>query len=353
MSAPDPASIEPAPAARPFRVLAVEADPIIAELYVDAIRSRIREARVEAVGLDDPGAAEAIVAADVAVCSAGPRPETALDTLNRVLLLRPDLPVIVLLPACVAADGLNQAVEQGAADVLLRTHGYLDQLPVTVRRVVMHSRGVGFADTRHRGLRTALAGIRHENQTLQQLIDRLESMALTDPLTGLLNRRALDAALTRIFAASKRYGHELSCLVIDADGFKAVNDSLGHARGDDLLRLIASGIAAEFRHSDIAARPGGDEFVVLLPHTGPRDAAAVAQRLRARFAREAAELCGSALRRPSLTVGVASRIGSGVTTPEALLAAADQALYAGKRSGRDCVIIASSAAEPPVAARAA
>lgn len=352
MSAPDPATIEPAPATRPFRVLVVEADPIIAELYVDAVRTRVREARIDAIGLDDAGAAEALLAADVAVCSAGARPESALDTLNRVLLLRPELPVIVLLPGCAAGNGLQQAIEQGAADVLLRTHGYLDQLPVTVRRVVMHARGVGFADARHRGLRTALAGIREENQTLQQLIDRLESMALTDSLTGLLNRRALDAALTRVFAASKRYGHELSCLVIDADGFKAVNDELGHARGDELIKLIASGIVAEFRQSDIAARPGGDEFVVLLPHTGPREAAAVAQRLRARFAREAASLCGDCRHGPTLTVGVSSRIGSGVTTAETLLAAADQALYAGKRGGRDCVITAS-ATESPLAARAA
>jgi diguanylate cyclase (GGDEF)-like protein len=335
-----------------MKVAVFEADPVIAGFYSETLRTNVREAEVSVVNFEDPRLAEVLTSADVCICSTGPGPDTGFDTLVRLLLIRPDLPVVILLPAC-AASSLEAALQAGAADVLIRTNGYLDQLPVTVRKVVLHVRGIGYADARHRALHNALAGIQAENRTLQALIERLESLAMTDPLTGLLNRRALDASLVRSFARSHRYGHELSCLVLDVDRFKGVNDTLGHARGDELLKLLASVIIAECRQSDVAARSGGDEFVVLLPHTGPAEAASVAQRLRRRFDREAMAICQAAgfSGDIGLSIGVASRAALAAATPAELLAAADAALYDVKRSGRDAVKVAMARSNQPVLRR--
>ncbi len=328
-----------------LRVIVIEDDPVVTSLTVDAIRSGYRGGDVAAVDLEDTALAGRLAVADVCVCSGDSREGEVFATLIRVLRLRPDMPVVVLLPACDAAGGkAAQAIDLGAADVLLRGPGGLAQLPVTIRRIAMHSTGMGYAGRRHHQLRAALAEIEADNNELRSLVARLESLAATDSLTGLLNRRALDAALIRAFAASKRYGHELSCLALDVDGFKGVNDALGHARGDSLLRVLAASIIAECRQSDIAGRLGGDEFVVLLPHTGPTEAAAVAQRLRGRFDREAAALgaeigAGGRATNLGLSIGVAARFAHGLDSPDAVLDAADGALYQAKRAGRGTVRI--------------
>ncbi len=336
----------PSPKTRALRVAVIEQDPIIADLYVDAIRTGIRPVHAAACWFDDAGTnadtAIDLATADVYLCSAGSKPESQFDSLTRLLLMRPEAAVIVLLPPC-AGHQLERAVACGAADVLLRTHGYLDQIPATIRRVALHALGIGYADARYRRLRDSLEAIRAENRTLAGLIDRLESLAMTDPLTGLLNRRAFDRALGRAFAASHRHGHPLACLAVDADGFKRINDLLGHAAGDELLRLIAQTIIAECRESDIAARLGGDEFCVLLPYSTAEAAGAVAERLLSRFRRDAARWCdahGCDLR-PSLTIGVSCRASEN-TTPSRLVEAADAALYDGKRSGRGRVVVGSS-----------
>ena len=223
-----------------LRIALIERDAAIAGLYVDTLKTHIRTSDVSVLGFDDPRLGDALVAAEVCVCSAGTNPDGKFDDLVRLLLMSPELPVVMLLPACAANGGaLERAVELGAADVLLRTAGYLDQLPATVRRVALQARGVGYADTRARELRRVVATVGEENSRLQALIERLDSLAATDPLTGLMNRRALERALGRAFALSMRYGHELSCLAIDADGFKRVNDALGHAMGDELLRPVS------------------------------------------------------------------------------------------------------------------
>lgn len=336
---------------RPLKVVVIDDDPAVAPLTVDAIRTGVRGVEVALTELEAGTFAELIARADVCVCSGGVRPLDAFDTLGRLLLMRPELPVVVLLRAFEAVEGVGgglgggaegrveEAIRLGAADVVLRGPGGLTQLPIAIRRIVMHRAGAGYAGQRSRRLHAALADIEADNRKLRSLVARLESLAATDPLTGLLNRRALDAALVRAFAASKRYGHELSCLALDVDGFKGVNDALGHARGDELLRLLASAIVAECRLSDVAGRLGGDEFVVLLPHTGPAEAAAVAQRLRRRFGREAGALAAGTEHGPrvGLSIGVSSRMAHGLDTPGAVLEAADSALYEAKRAGRDTV----------------
>ena len=187
---------------------------------------------------------------------------------------------------------------------------------------------------------------RARNQIRRKIYqDRLRSdlgsaleMALIDPLTGLYNQRYLRRHLTGL--VESRQGRQMSVLMVDVDYFKKVNDRFGHATGDKALRLIADTLRANTRVFDSLARYGGEEFVVVMPGAGQDDASQAAERLRS--AVEAAEFICPSGQRVSLTVsvGVGCATGSPVT-PEALLHAADIALYAAKAAGRNRVELAA------------
>ena len=174
--------------------------------------------------------------------------------------------------------------------------------------------------------------------------DRLRSdlgtaleMALTDPLTGLYNQRYLRRHLSGLVESGQ--GRQLSVLMVDVDHFKSVNDRFGHPSGDRALRLIADSLRVNTRVFDSVARYGGEEFVVVMPGTGPEEAAAAAERLRS--AVEAVEFLTLDNVRALLTVsiGIACSPNAAVS-PEALLQAADAALYEAKRNGRNRVEMA-------------
>jgi diguanylate cyclase (GGDEF)-like protein len=143
---------------------------------------------------------------------------------------------------------------------------------------------------------------------------RLEHEALVDPLTGLMNRRALERDLRRERARATRYGRRFSLMVIDLDGLKKVNDTDGHLAGDLYLRALATAMAGVLRSGDEAYRVGGDEFVVLLPETAEARAQVVAERVQESGA-------------PPFSWGAAT-FGPDGDDPDALLALADQRLYA-------------------------
>ena len=171
------------------------------------------------------------------------------------------------------------------------------------------------------------------------LAERMRLLAARDPLTGVLNRRGFEEEAARVIANAVRHHQPLSLALADIDRFKAVNDSYGHALGDMVLRRFADDLTEAVRLGDLFARIGGEEFVLLLVNTPGSVAVTVIDRLR----REAATqtLCTE----PPLTVttsfGVAE-LGPGVTTLEALLARADEALYRSKVAGRDRVTFASA-----------
>src|SRR6185436_6180964 len=108
----------------------------------------------------------------------------------------------------------------------------------------------------------------------------LEQMAATDPLTGLYNRRHFARVLEQLFAEAQRYDKDLACVMIDLDGYKQLNDTYGHQIGDQLLTMAGKVITANMRRMDIAARYGGDEFVLLLPQAGVEEANNAATRIR-------------------------------------------------------------------------
>ncbi|NBD11215.1 MULTISPECIES: diguanylate cyclase [Corallococcus] len=171
---------------------------------------------------------------------------------------------------------------------------------------------------------------------------KLQVLAQTDALTGLANFRALSVRLEDEFKRAQRYGYSLSVVVIDLDHLKAINDGMGHDTGNRAILALATLMQGNLRESDFAARFGGDEFVVLLPHQTSLEAAVFAERLRT-------ELRGVNVQRGdgrpapfglSISVGVADHTADMPReSTEALLKAADAALYEAKREGRDRVVV--------------
>jgi diguanylate cyclase (GGDEF)-like protein/PAS domain S-box-containing protein len=158
----------------------------------------------------------------------------------------------------------------------------------------------------------------------RSLEDQLRHLADHDALTGLLNRRGIDRALSQHVARGRRYGAEGALLVLDLDGFKAVNDSLGHAAGDELIVTCALALRNRLRETDVLARLGGDEFAVLLPAEGEAEALIVAEKIVA-LIREVG----------GVTVSVGVTPFGDEPTPTSALDRADMAMYAAKQAGRD------------------
>jgi two-component system, cell cycle response regulator len=202
---------------------------------------------------------------------------------------------------------------------------------------------VEFADT---VIKAAVSSIQRAKLIETTIADnrRLEQLAATDPLTEVLNRRALAERLSGEMERVRRYETTVSVLLIDLDFFKRVNDTHGHLVGDDVLTEVAELLQRAVRAVDVVARYGGEEFVIVLPETGPVGAAAFAERIRelveaqtfAENSRSGAAGVDGGLRITS-SIGVASYPSPGVQTVEDLLAKADQALYRAKAEGRNLV----------------
>jgi len=168
---------------------------------------------------------------------------------------------------------------------------------------------------------------------------QLASMVLTDPLTGCLNRRGFDQALTREISRATRAGTEFSLLAVDLDHFKDVNDTYGHLAGDDVLRAVGALLVKSGRAGDVVARVGGEEFAILLADTGLPGAQLFATRL-CDLIRTHGFVIGNNDDRVAITTSIGVAVGAPRGVPdfaELLWARADDALYAAKRNGRDCV----------------
>lgn len=166
--------------------------------------------------------------------------------------------------------------------------------------------------------------------------ERLAEQIGSDPLTGCLNRRSLEARLGVEWRMAKRRGSNVAVLALDLDHFKQINDTRGHPVGDIVLQQLASIMRATARDTDGVARVGGDEFVILLPDTGWQGALAFAERLRRRVDDSAFGPQASPLA-ITISVGVALARGTDPISPEVLLEEADRALYKAKTAGRNRV----------------
>jgi len=195
---------------------------------------------------------------------------------------------------------------------------------------------IEFADT---VVKAAVAAVQRAKVLESTMADnrRLEVLAHTDPLTAVLNRRALTERLASELERVRRYESQVSVLLIDIDHFKRVNDSYGHLVGDDVLMDVGSLLQSAVRSVDVVARYGGEEFVIVLPETGLMGATAFAERIRELVEAHPFQHAGGSVLRLTASVGVATYPSPGLDTVEDLLATADQALYRAKAEGRNRV----------------
>ncbi len=191
---------------------------------------------------------------------------------------------------------------------------------------------------------------RRYHERLRDVLEQSVTMAYTDALTGIYNRRYLSAHLDRKIMEIGSQHKPVSVLLFDIDHFKPINDKIGHSAGDEVLKQLARRVTACLRDSDMVARYGGEEFVVVLPSTKAEEAQGVAERLRARIADEPFAVPGSASPiRVTVSIGLATTADPGEEAAQ-LLARADEALYRAKDAGRDRVV--SADLDPPLRERA-
>lgn len=197
-------------------------------------------------------------------------------------------------------------------------------------------------DTERRAMERELES---KNRELAVANERLKRLAMTDGLTGILNRAAVLSALDDEIRKAARYGHDLAVAFFDIDHFKLVNDTYGHAAGDVVIRRFAAACAKSFRETDYFGRYGGEEFLAILPEGGVAGASDAAERARAAMA---AERFADTKRAPDVAgYGVTVSVGVARWRPgldsDGLIALADAALYQAKDRGRNIVVVAEDA----------
>jgi two-component system cell cycle response regulator len=180
------------------------------------------------------------------------------------------------------------------------------------------------------------------NDRLRESVNQTIELAVTDPLTGLNNRRYLDKHLKLLFDRAIARGRSLSVCITDIDRFKSVNDTYGHDAGDEVLREFAARIRSTVRGADLACRFGGEEFVVIMPDTPPETAAAIAERLR-----HVVENQPFVLRQSGIELNITASLGIsstvyGAISAEELVKQADRALYEAKHGGRNRVVASAA-----------
>lgn len=181
--------------------------------------------------------------------------------------------------------------------------------------------------------------------------ERLKLAGLTDGLTGVQNRRYFEHRCQVEISQARRYKHSLACMFLDVDRFKRINDSHGHQTGDDVLRSVAQLISSQLRAGDTIARYGGEEFVILLPRSELHHSRQIAERIRASIEAQVLPSRSGEEVRVTISIGLSmlpasELIGHPPQAAERLIAAADQALYQAKSSGRNQVVCAGTPTAP-------
>jgi diguanylate cyclase (GGDEF)-like protein len=186
---------------------------------------------------------------------------------------------------------------------------------------------------------------------IRDAVEKIKQVSDTDELTGLYNMRAFATIYERGFKQAARYSHPLSLAMIDSDNLKSVNDTHGHDAGNRLLQHIVNRMREELRGSDVVARYGGDEFVVMLTHTGPEGAFEMAERIRLAVEASRLELADQTIR-ATVSIGLSSYPHDG-GDPATIMDKADRALYRAKQTGKNCVVSYSDEQVPSTSSSAA
>ena len=226
------------------------------------------------------------------------------------------IPVIMLTVKKELADKIS-GLQIGADDYLPKPY---NELELNARI---------YASLRTKALQDEL---RMKNKQLEELLGKVEYMAITDALTGLYNRRRFHDVLAKEFERSKRYGTPFSLVMLDIDHFKKVNDDCGHQAGDTVLREVSNIIMKSIREIDTASRFGGEEFMVILPNTERENAKIGSERMRTAIERHQFPEMDRAI---TVSIGIAGLPDPGLANEDRLIRCADYALYQAKRNGRN------------------
>jgi two-component system cell cycle response regulator len=309
-----------------LKLLIIEDDPDQRELIREQVEDRFGPGTV--VGVDGRKSAgqQDFGSFDLILTDYNLPDGTGMDVLQDVQK-RCATPVIMVTGENVGTIAA-EAIRQGAVDYIVKFGDYLFTIPLVIEKNL------------------TVAKIIRERESLRRQLEeknaQLEQMAATDPLTGLYNRRYFGRVLDQLFAEARRHDEDLSCVMIDLDQYKRFNDTFGHQIGDELLVCAGKVILANMRRMDVAARYGGDEFVLLLPHASTEEAASAAQRIGEQFRQTSAGILKNDVG-VTMSVGIASVKTQDLSRADELVARADAALYSAKDAGKNRVTVARTA----------
>jgi two-component system cell cycle response regulator len=228
----------------------------------------------------------------------------------------------------------NYSSENGSIAILplIRQNKLIGSVNLASRQTDRFQPGIGTQFLQHL---SAIFSVAIENTRLQESIKQL---GLRDPLTGINNRRFFDQRVEEEVSLAKRNKKPLSCLFIDLDHFKQVNDNYGHQAGDLVLQQCAEIFNETMRSTDVLARYGGEEFVILLANTSTKSAFEIAERLRILVEQATFMVDASQSLKVTLSIGMATLdLKNDINTTQNLISSADQAVYSAKQSGRNRV----------------
>ena len=318
--------------AEQLKLLVVEDDADQRELIRETLEDYFGGGTVVAVGTRREALAEDLASFNLILSDYNLPDSNGIELLNEVRR-RCRTPLIMVTGENVC-DIAAEAIRQGATDYVVKLGDYLFTIPLVVEKNLTIAKIKRENEQLRLELEKALQDVCDKNTQLERSLKRVEELAATDPLTGLYNRRHFARVLDQLFAEAQRYDKDLSCVMIDLDSYKKLNDSYGHQVGDELLMLAGKVISANMRRMDVAARYGGDEFVLLLPHAGSDEANGAAARIREEFRTASAVLLKRA-QGVTMSMGIGSIRVNHPAHADQLVSLADSALYRAKEAGRD------------------
>ena len=326
-----------------LKLLIIEDDADQRELIRETLEDHFGPGTVVTAGSRRQAMEQPVEAFDLILCDYNLPDATGMEILQAIRD-RCTTPVIMVTGENVGQIAV-EAIRKGATDYIVKLGDYLFTIPLVVEKNLTVAKLMRENEVLRFELEAALLEVRDKNVQLEASLLRVEEMAATDPLTGLYNRRHFSRVLDQLFAEAQRYNKDLACVMIDLDGYKQLNDTFGHQVGDQLLVLAGKVISTNMRRMDVAARYGGDEFVLLLPHASADEAAQMVERIRAEYRQASANVLGRG-DGVTMSVGIGSIACHQPVGGDQLVAMADISLYRAKDGGRDRIAVADIISPP-------
>lgn len=329
------------------RILVIEDDPMVLALFRELLPTQGYSGSFAANGQE----ATTILASqafDLIISDKNLPDASGIELLKGAKESNPDTETI-LMTAYADTISVLTAFESGVYDCLVKPFESLDDVMAKIaraldrRHITLENRRLIDCLTRANSQIEAMnreleAQVAERTRQLTEANEQLKHLSLTDDVTGLYNQRFLYQRVDEEFRRAARYDEALSVIMIDVDHFKEVNDHHDHLFGSRVLREIGQILLQGVRGVDFVIRYGGDEFIILLPHTNLADAVAVGERLRSRIEKvDFGDSSGTC--HLTISLGVGSRLESDIDSARSLLRAADMALYLAKSNGRNRLAI--------------